>query len=179
MGGRLADFKVPLHTGCIGGRSHVLLVPFVGSFRQLRTILAYRPRSPLVETDGQFDVQVREISFIKFCHVVIGNRIGDFPLRYLGDQVFCRNAVVGDLMDAYASAEFLVQIGQTVIILSGLHIDVFAYQFRYIRQRFVLSSCPLDKYLMCNDFFPTVYQAVFQLFRDRHIVCYDISFASQ
>ena len=140
-------------------------MPFVGGFRQLRAIVAYSPRSPLVEADGQPDIQVGIIGGIQPGYIIVCYGIGNLTLRDLHDQVFYCDAVIAHLMNVDASSQFLVQIDKPFIILSGFYVHIFANEFRYVFQWFDAPAGALYDDLMRNHFLAAINQAVFPLFR--------------
>ena len=177
VGNGFADFKISFHTGCIRRRGHILFMPFVGGFRQLRTILAYSPRGPLVKADGKPDVQVGIIGSVEPGYIIVRHGVRYLTLRYLHNQVFYRDAVIAYFVDMDAATQFLVQIDKTLIVFSGFHIHIFSDEFRYVLQRFCTSACALHYDLMCNHFFSAIYQAVFPFLGYGQVVGYEVALA--
>ena len=171
------DFKIPLHTCCISRRCHVLLMPFIGGFRKLRRIFAYGPRSPLVETDGQSDIQVGIVGGVETGYIIVRYGIRYLTLRNLHNQVFYRDAVITYLVDVDAATQFFVQIDKALIVLSGFYVYILSDEFRYVFQRFGTSACTLYNDLMGNHFLTAIYQTVFPFFGDGQVIGYEVAFA--
>ena len=96
---------------------------------------------------------------------------------HLGDKVLGTDAVAPDEVDADASSQLLIQVDQPFVVFSRIDIDILANQFGDIFERFVASIFALDHYLVGDDVFATVQQAVFPFFGDGQGIGYQVAFS--
>ena len=154
----LVQFEITLRACLEFRRIDIFPVPPVGRFRQQGRSLAHRPRRPLVETEHQVDIQVRIIRPVDTGHIVRSHRIVNLPVGHPRNQVFHRQRISHQFPDLNPPSEFLIQVLQPFLILSGQYIDLLSQQLRHILQR--VFALPLHQYLMRDALLAAVNQTV-------------------